>query len=47
LIAKRAALRPQWGALDHCIRLLIAAGETDIEAATEQVGIVLRGRRLL
>jgi hypothetical protein len=40
-----------WGPLEIAIEMLITAGESgkrdDIEAATEQVEIVLRGQRLL
>ena len=46
-----ASVNTQWGALDHCIRLLIEAaeqgGKERIGAATEQVERVLRGRRML
>jgi hypothetical protein len=51
LIAQKFAAVTEWHALGHCIELLMLAGETsrldDIEAATSQIEIVLRARRLL
>jgi hypothetical protein len=48
--AKEFATVTAWGPLEITIELLITAGESgkrdDVEAATEQVEIVLRGRRL-
>ena len=49
--AKQFATVTRWGPLEIAIEMLIVAGESgkrdDIAAATEQVEIVLRGRRLM
>jgi len=49
--AKQLSTVTAWGPLEIAIERLITAGESgkrdDVEAATEQVEIVLRGRRLM
>jgi hypothetical protein len=49
--AKQFSTVTAWGPLEIAVEMLITAGESgkrdDIEAATEQVEIVLRGRRLI
>lgn len=51
LLAERMPPSLQWAALDHAARLLMHAAETgkraDIEAATDQVAIVLLEYRLM
>ena len=49
--AKQFSTLTAWGPLETAVEMLITAGESgkrdDIEAATEQVEIVLRGRQLI
>ena len=49
--AKEFASVTAWGPLETAVEMLITAGESgkrdDVEAATEQVEIVLRERRLI
>ena len=51
VLADRFTTVTKWDTLEIAIERLIITGEsgkrTDIEAATEQVEIVLRGRRLM
>ena len=49
--AKQFSTVTAWGPLEIAVEMLITAGESgkrdDIDAATKQVEIVLRGRRLI